>query len=142
MDANRVRNFIVRMVHWFLYLLATLVFVAPAIYLVQVWPRTAPPAPTEVDRARVEATSHGYHIILPSGANYLLARSEVIGSDKRGAAVALVRSQLVSENTAYRYSWASFWFLLAGACFVAMVLTFAGQLAKTAESRSAEMTRP
>jgi hypothetical protein len=125
----------VRIVHWFLYVLAILVFVAPAIYLVQVWPRTAPPATTEVDRARVEATSHGYRIILPGGASYQLARSEVIGSDKRGAAMARVHSLLASENSAHRHSWARFWFLLAGACFVAMVLTFASQLIKTSESR-------
>lgn len=126
----------VRMVRWLLYTLATLVFVAPAIYLVQVWPRAVPPAATEFDRARVEATSHGYRITLPSGASYQLARSEVLGSDKRGAAVALVRSLLISEHSSYRHSWASFWFLLAGACFAAMVLIFAGQLIKGAESRT------
>lgn len=130
------------MAYWIFRVLAILVFVAPAIYLVQVWPQTAPPAPSELDRARVEASSHGYRVILLSGASYQLARSEVIGSDRRGAAVALVRSLLVSENFSFRHSWARFWFLLGGACFVAMVLTFASQLIKAAEPRSTRMIRP
>ena len=122
-----VRNSIVRMVRWVLYALAILVFIAPALYLIQVWPRKVPPAPAEVDRARVEATSHGYRIILilPNGANYQLARSEVIGSDKRGSAVAFVRSRLATQYSSYRQAWARFWFLLAAACFGAMLLTFA-----------------
>ena len=130
------------MVRWVLYALAILVFIAPALYLIQVWPRKVPPAPAEVDRARVEATSHGYRIILPNGANYQLARSEVIGSDKRGSAVAFVRSRLATQYSSYRQAWARFWFLLAAACFGAMLLTFAGHLIKTATSRSARMTGP
>ena len=103
-----------RVVHWVLYVLAALIFLAPAVYLVQVWPREAPPATTEVDCARVEATSDGYQVILPSGARYQLARSDVTGTDKRGAALALVRSQIASENASYMHSWALFWFLIAG----------------------------
>ncbi len=126
-----------RVVHRVLYLLAALVFVAPAIYLARVWPRNAPPALTEVDRARVEAGSDGYRVTLPNGARYELARSDVNGSNKRAAALALVRSQLSSEDSSYRHLWARFWFLLAGACGVAMLITFASQLIKEAETQSA-----
>ena len=70
-----------RVVHRVLYLLAALVFVAPAIYLAQVWPRSAPPALTEVDRARVEASTDGYRVTLPSGARYDFAGSEVNGGN-------------------------------------------------------------
>jgi hypothetical protein len=126
-----------RVVHRVLYLLAALVFVAPAIYLAQVWPRNAPPTLTEVDRARVKANSDSYRVTLPSGARYELARSDVNGSNKRAAALALVRSQLSSEDSSYRHLWARFWFLLAGACGVAMLITFASQLIKEAETQSA-----
>ena len=57
-----------RVVHWVLYLLAVLVFLAPAAYLINVWPRTAPPALAEVERARVDATDDGFRVILPTGA--------------------------------------------------------------------------
>jgi hypothetical protein len=127
----------VRMVHSVLCLLALLVFIAPAAYLVEVWPRKAPPAPSEVNRARVEASDGVYRVTLPSGARYQLARSDVNGSAKRRAALEVVRSQLTSENSSYMRSWARFWFLLAGACGVAMLLTFASRLIEGAWSRSA-----
>lgn len=126
-----------RVVLRLLYLLAVLVFVAPALYLAQVWPRKAPPAPTEVDRARVEANSNAYHVTLPSGAHYRFARSELNESNKRRAALELVRSQLASENSSYMHLWARFWFLLAGAFGAAMLLTFASRLIKDAEAKSA-----
>ena len=126
-----------RVVHWVLYGLAVLVFVAPAIYLAQVWSRETPPALTEVDRARVEANSNAYRVTLPSGAHYRFARSELNGSSKERAALALVRAQLASENSSYMHSWARFWFLLGGACGVAMLLTFASHLIKEAEAKSA-----
>ena len=124
-----------RAVHWLLYPLAALTFVPPAVYLVQVWPQKAPPAPTEVDRARVEASNDGYRVILPSGARYRFARSDVNGSDKKRAALALVRSQLSSDYSSHMHVWARFWFLLAGACGVAMLLTLASRLIEDAESR-------
>ena len=129
----------VRVVHRVLYLLAVLVFVAPAIYLAQVWPRN-PPALTEVDRARVEANSDSYRVTLPSGTRHELARSDVNGSNKRDAAIALVRSQLHDEYASYRHSWARFCFLLAGAFGVAMLLTFASQLISEAEEKLAAAT--
>ena len=129
-----------RVVHRVLYSLAALVFVAPAIYLAQVWPRNAPPALTEVDRAGVEASSNRYRVTLPSGARYEFARSGVNGSNKRAAAVALVRSQLHDEYESYRHAWARFWFLLAGAFGVAMLLTFASQLISEAEGEFAAAT--
>lgn len=46
-------------------------------------------------------------------------------------------SQLSSEDSSYRHLWARFWFLLAGACGVAMLITFASQLIKEAETQSA-----
>ena len=128
-----------RAVHWVLQLLALLAFIAPAVYLVEVWPRKAPPAPAEVDHARVDASSDGYRVTLPSGARYQLARSDVNGSDKRHAALALVRSQLTSQNSSYMHLWARFWFLLAGACGMAMLFTLASQLIKDAQSRSVGM---
>ena len=131
-----------RAVHWLLYLLAALTFVAPAVYLVQVWPQKAPPAPTEVDRARVEASNDGYRVTLPSGARYQLARSDVNGSNKRHAALALVRSQLTSEYSSYMHMWSRFWFLLAGACGVAMLLTLASRLIEDAESKLVGMAHP
>ena len=59
------------------------------------------------------------------------------GGNKRAATLALVRSQLSSEDSSYRHLWARFWFLLAGACGVAMLITFASQLIKEAETQSA-----
>jgi hypothetical protein len=79
----------VRVVHWILHLLAAMAFVVPAIYLVQAWSQKPPPVPGDVERARVEANNDGYRVILPSGARYRLARSEVDGSNKRRAAIAL-----------------------------------------------------
>lgn len=132
-----------RVVHRVLYVLAALVFVAPAIYLAQVWPRNPPPALTEVDRARVEASSDGYRVTLPSGARYDFARSDVNGRNKRAATVALVRLQLHDEYASYRHSWARFWFLLAGAFGVAMLLAFASQLISEAEAEvAAAATHP
>jgi hypothetical protein len=125
----------VRAVHWILYLLAVMAFVVPAVYLIQVWPQKAPPGPREVDRARVEASDDAYRITLPSGARYQLARSDVNGSSKRRAALALVRSQLSSDYSSHMHVWARFWFLLAGACGVAMLLTLASRSIEDAESR-------
>ena len=127
-----------RVLHWVLYGLAAVAFVAPAIYLIQVWPRKAPPALTEVDRARVEANSDGYRVTLPSGARYELARSDVNGGNRRGTALALVRSQLSDEYSSYRHLWARFWFLLAGAFGVAMLLTFVSELISEAVASLAE----
>jgi len=77
--------------------------------------------PGDVDRARVEANNDGYRVILSSGARYQLARSKVDGSNKRRAAITLVRSQLASEYSSYMQIWSRFWFLLAGACGVAIL---------------------
>jgi hypothetical protein len=115
----------VRVVHWILHLLAVVAFVVPAIYLVQAWPQKAPPTPGDVARARVEANNNGFRVILPNGARYELARSEANGSNKRRAAIALVRSQLASDYSSYMQIWSRFWFLLAGACGVAMLLALA-----------------
>ena len=131
-----------RVVHWVLYLLAALVFVVPVVYLVQVWPQKAPPAPREVDHARVEAGSDVYRVILPSGARYQLTRQEVNGSNNRRAALALVRSQLTREYSSYMHAWARLWFLLAGACGVAMLLTLASRMIEDVESKSAGMAHP
>ncbi len=131
-----------RVVHRVLYVLEAVAFVAPAIYLIQVWPRKAPPALTEVDRARVEANSGGYRVTLPSGTRYKFARSDVNGSNRRGAALALVRSQLNDEHSSYRHLWARFWFLLAGAFGVAMLLTFVSQLIGEAVASLAQTAHP
>jgi hypothetical protein len=126
----------VRVVHWILHLLAAMAFVVPAIYLVQAWSQKPPPVPGDVERARVEANNDGYRVILPSGARYRLARSEVDGSNKRRAAIALVRSQLASEYSSYMQIWSRFWFLLASACGVAMLLAPASRLIEDPESKS------
>ena len=131
-----------RAVHWILYLLAATAFVVPAAYLVQVWPQKAPPGLREVDRARVEASDDAYRVTLASGARYQLARSDVSGSNKRRAALALVRSQLTTEYSSYMHMWSRFWFLLAGACGVAMLLTLASHLIEDAESRPVGVARP
>jgi hypothetical protein len=123
----------VRVVHWILHLLAAMAFIVPAVYLVQAWQHKAPLVPGEVDAARVEANSDGYRVSLPNGARYQLTRSEVSGSPKRGAAIALVRSRLSNEYSTYMQMWSRFWFLLAGACGVAMLLTFASQLLEDRE---------
>jgi hypothetical protein len=132
----------VRVIYWALHLLALLVFIAPTAYLVEVWPRKAPPAPEEVDRAHVDASSDGYRVTLPSGARYQFARSDLNRSDKRRAALAVVRSQLTSENSSYMRSWARFWFLLAGACGVAMLLTLVSHAIEDAGSRRIGMAQP
>ena len=131
-----------RAVHWGLYLFAALTFVAPALYLVRVWPHKAPAAPAEVNRAHVEASSDGYSVTLPNGTRYQFARSAVNGANKRRAALALARCQLSSDYSSYRHLWARFWFLLAGACGVAMLLTLASGLIKDAESRWAGLAHP
>ncbi len=130
-----------RIVHWVLFLLAALVFVFPGIYLVEVW-QNAPPAPKEVEHARVEASEETYRVTLPSGARYQLARQEVNGSHKRRAALALVRSQVTSDYSSYMHAWARFWFLLAGACGVAMLLALASRLIEDVETKSVGMAHP
>jgi hypothetical protein len=132
----------VRAVHWVLYLFATLTFVAPAVYVIRVWPHKAPPAPAEVNRAHVEANSGGYSVTLPNGTRYQFARSDVNGANKRRAALALVRSQLTSEYSSYWQLWARFWFLLAGACGVAMLLTLISRLIANPEWRSVGTAHP
>ncbi len=131
-----------RAVHLILYLLAAMAFVVPAVYLIQVWPQKAPPGPREVDRARIEASEDAFRVTLPSGARYQLSRSDVNGSDKRRAALAVVRSQLTSEYSSHMHMWSRFWFLLAGACGVAMLLTLASRLIEKAESRSVGVAHP
>ena len=131
-----------RAVFLILYLLAAMAFVVPAVYLIQVWPQKAPPGPREVDRARVEASENAFRVTLPSGARYQLSRSDVNGSDKRRAALAVVRSQLTSEYSSHMHRWSRFWFLLAGACGVAMLLTLASRLIENAESRSVGAAHP
>jgi len=132
----------VRAVHCVLYLFAASTFVAPAAYLIRVWPHKAPPAPAEVNRAHVEANSGGYNVVLPDGTRYQLLRSDVNGATKRRAALALVRSQLTSEYSSYRRLWARFWFLLAGACGVAMLLTLISSLIHNPEWRSVGAAHP
>ena len=83
--------------------------------------------------------NNGYRVILPNGARYELARSEANGSNKRRAAIALVRSQLASEYSSYMQIWSRFWFLLAGACGVAMLLTLASRLIEDTEAKSVGM---
>ena len=46
-------------------------------------------------------------------------------------------AQLADKS--YKHSWARFWFLLAGACWVAMLFTLASGLMKEAESEAPEM---
>ena len=128
-----------RVVHWILHLLAVMVFIVPAIYLVQAWPQKAPPTPGDVDRALVEANNIGHRVILPNGARYELARSEANGRNKRRAAIAFVRSQLATEYSSYMQIWSRFWFLLASACGVAMLMTLASRLIEDAEAKSVGM---
>ena len=131
-----------RAVHWVLYFFAASTFVAPAAYLIWVWPHRAPLAPAEVNRAHVEANSGGYRVTLPNGTRYHLARSDVNGANKRRAALALVRSQLTSEYSSYWHLWARFWFLLAGACGVAMLLTLISSLIANPEWRPVGTAHP
>ena len=131
-----------RVIHWVLYGLAALAFVVPAIYLVQIWPQKSPPPATDVDRARVEASTDGYLVILPNGARYGLARSNVNGRNRRSAALAHVHSQLSDEYSSYSHAWARFWFILAAACGVAMLLTLVSQLVGEALSLSRSRSKP
>ena len=61
------------------------------------------------------------------------------GAIRGGAAIALVRSQLASEYSSYMQIWSRFWFLLAGACGVAMLLTLASRLIEDTEAKSVGM---
>ena len=69
---------------------------------------------------------------------------ETLKDDKRGlerlalpAAIPPPDAQLADKS--YKHSWARFWFLLAGACWVAMLFTLASGLMKEAESEAPEM---
>ena len=80
------------------HVLAALIFLAPAVYLVQVWPREAPPATTEVDSlasrppaTAIRSSCPVVHVISWRG-------RDVTGTDKRGAALALVRSQIARDQ--------------------------------------------
>ena len=53
------------------------------------------------------------------------------------AAIPPPDAQLADKS--YKHSWARFWFLLAGACWVAMLFTLASGLMKEAESEAPEM---
>jgi hypothetical protein len=53
-----------------------------------------------------------------------------------------VRSQLASEYSSYMQIWSRFWFLLAGACGIAILLALASRLIEDPESkRSARLSR-
>jgi tetratricopeptide (TPR) repeat protein len=69
---------------------------------------------------------------------------KTLKDDKRGlerlalpAAIPPPDAQLADKS--YKHSWARFWFLLAGACWVAMLFTLASGLMKEAESEAPEM---
>ena len=71
---------------------------------------------------------------------------ETMKDDKRGlerlalpAAIPRADAQLADKNSSYKHSWARFWFLLAGSCWVAMLFTLASGLMKEAESETPEM---
>jgi hypothetical protein len=99
-------------------LLAVLVFVVPATYLIEIWPRRAPPTNEQVERAAVEVKNGAYHVSFLSGADFKVSPN-VGGPDE---ARNIVRAQIANERSAFRQSWAEFWFQLAGAFGVAIVL--------------------
>jgi tetratricopeptide (TPR) repeat protein len=55
------------------------------------------------------------------------------------AAIAPPDAHHAHKNSSYKHSWARFWFLLAGACWVAMLFTLASGLMKEAESKAPEV---
>jgi hypothetical protein len=55
------------------------------------------------------------------------------------AAIAPPDAQHADKHSSYKHSWARFWFLLAGACWVAMLFTLASGFVKEAESEAPEM---
>lgn len=103
-------------------LLAVLVFVVPAVYLLEVWPRKAPPAPEEVNHAPIAIKNGTYHVSLPNGLVYEVSdptAGVAGGSDKARNAV---RSRIAGERSSFRQSWARFWYLLAGTFGLAALL--------------------
>ena len=103
-----------RVIYRLTLLLAVLVFAMPAVYLLEVWSRKAPPAPEEVNHAPIAIENGAYHVSLPSGLVYEVrdpTAGVAGGSDKARNAV---RSRIASERSSFRQSWAGFWYLLAG----------------------------
>jgi hypothetical protein len=103
-------------------LLAVLVFVVAAVYLLEVWPRKAPPATEEVNHAPIAIKNGAYQLSLPNGLVYEVSdptAGVAGGSDKARNAV---RSRLASERSSFRQSWAGFWYLLAGTFGLAALL--------------------
>jgi hypothetical protein len=103
-------------------LLAVLVFAVPAVYVLEIWPRKAPPSPEEVNHAPITIKNGAYHVSLPNGAVYEVrdpTAGVAGGSDKARNAV---RSQIASERSSFRQSWARFWYLLAGTFGLAALL--------------------
>ena len=82
----------------------------------------APPTPEEVNQALIEIKSGAYHVSSPNGAVYEVSdptAGVAGGSDKARIAV---RSQIASERSSFRQSWADFWYLLAGSFGLAALL--------------------
>ena len=80
-------------------LLAVLVYVVPAVYLLEVWPRKAPPAPEEVNHAPIAIKNGTYHVSLPNGLVYEVSdptAGVAGGSDKARNAV---RSRIAGERS-------------------------------------------
>ena len=85
-------------------------------------------------------------IALPTSPATQEPRLETLEDAKRGlerlalpAAIAPPDAQHADKHSSYKHSWARFWFLLAGACWVAMLFTLASGFVKEAELEAPEM---
>jgi hypothetical protein len=116
-----------RVIYWFTLLLAALVFIAPAVQLVDAWSRKSAPPPEEVDHARVQANNGQYLISLPSGARYEVSGPNTSEGDETSKALDVLRSQFTKENSSFKESWTSFWLMLAGAVGGAILLILIGR---------------
>jgi hypothetical protein len=73
----------------------------------------------------------GYHVSLPNGLVYEVrdpTSGVAGGSDKARNAV---RSQIVSERSSFKQSWAMFWYLLAGAFGLAALMILIRRVVKS-----------
>ena len=79
-------------------LLAVLVFVVPAVYLLEVWPRKAPPATEEVNHAPIAIKNGAYHVSLPNGLVYEVIDPTAGVAGESDKARNAVRSRIASKD--------------------------------------------
>jgi len=98
--------------------LAVLVFLIPAAYLVAVLSRKAPPSDDQFERATVQIVDDAYHVAVPGKPSYVID----FGVGGAEQARERARSQAADDRASYDHLWGNFWFLLGGALLASAVM--------------------